>query len=116
MLIKEVFSDLGFNVAEAKSFGEAVNIAASFNPDVALIDMKLGIDSDYDGVDVIEALKAINPEVIFIIITADIECESIKRAFTKGVFCCLGKPFDIDFLIYLVNKLYDFEETKTSRL
>lgn len=106
LLINEVFSDLGFNVAQAKSYEEAVSIAASFNPDVVLVDMKLGIDNDYDGADVIGMLKINNPSLISIIMTGYFDYKNIEKAFVKGACYCLEKPFDIDYLVHLVNELY----------
>jgi two-component system response regulator (stage 0 sporulation protein F) len=107
LLIDEVFSDLGFDVAQAKSYKEAVDIAASFNPDIILVDMRLGVDTLYDGADVIEVLKINNPTLISIAMTGNLDYKYIEKAFMNGACYFLEKPFDIDYLIHLVNEIYN---------
>jgi two-component system response regulator (stage 0 sporulation protein F) len=105
-LIKEIFTEEGFDVAEASNFEEAIEVAGEFKPDVALVDMRLGSNTLYDGGDIVKVLKAKNPTIIPIVVTAHSEPEKLNKAISNGAVYCLEKPFDIEKIICVVKEQY----------
>lgn len=105
-LIKEIFTEEGFDVAEASNFEEAIEVAGEFKPDVVLVDMRLGSNTVYDGGDIVKVLKDNNPTIIPIVVTAHSEPEKLNKAFSNGAVYCLEKPFDIEKIICVVNEQY----------
>ncbi len=105
-LISEIFKDEGFIVAEARDYDEAMQIAEEFMPDVALVDMRLGNNTDYDGGDIVKALIQFKPDLIPIVVTAHSEPEKINKAIRSGAVYCLEKPFDIEKIVGVVNSFF----------
>ena len=115
-LISEIFKDEGFLVAEASDYEEAVKVAEEFNPDVALVDMRLGNNADYDGGDIVRILKQKNPRIIPIVVTAHSDPEKLNKAMSCGAVYCLEKPFDIENIVNVVNEQYSIYTSKAGNL
>lgn len=115
-LISEIFKDEGFLVAEASDYEEAVMVAGQFKPDVALVDMRLGNNADYDGGDIVRILKQKNPNLIPIVVTAHSDPEKLNKAMRCGAVYCLEKPFDIDSIVQVVNEQYSMYTSEIGNL
>jgi two-component system, response regulator PdtaR len=88
--LRAQLEDAGFDVcAEARDGAEAVELAASTTPDVALLDVKMPI---LDG---IEAARRITEtsSIPIVMITAYGERELVRRAAAAGAFAYLTKPY-----------------------
>jgi AmiR/NasT family two-component response regulator len=88
--LKQLLEDAGFDVcAEAKDGAEAVELARSAEPDLAVLDVKM---PKLDG---IEAARAILDErpIPIVMLTAYGQEELVSRAVEAGVFGYLVKPF-----------------------
>jgi two-component system, response regulator PdtaR len=88
--LKQLLEDAGFEVcAEAKDGVEAVALARSAEPDLALLDVKM---PKLDG---IEAARAILDQraIPIVMLTAYGQDELVSRAVEVGVFGYLVKPF-----------------------
>jgi len=103
-LIKEIFSEEGFEVAEAGNYEEAVSVAGSFKPEVVLVDMRLGNNTSYDGGDIVKALKEKDPNLVPIVVTAHSEPDKLNKAIRNGAVYCLEKPFDVEKIISVVKE------------
>jgi len=105
-LICEIFREKGFNVAEASNYEEAIEIAKKFIPDIALVDMRLGNNTAYDGGDIVKELKRCIPELIPIVVTAHSEPDKLNKAMRNGAVYCLEKPFDVEGIVSVVNEQF----------
>lgn len=105
-LISEIFQEEGFNVAEASNYEEAIEIAKKFVPDIALVDMRLGNNTGYDGGDIVKELKQHIPELVPIVVTAHSEPDKLNKAIESGAVYCLEKPFDVEKIVTVVNEQY----------
>lgn len=103
-LISEIFQEEGYNVVEASNYEEAIDVARKFIPDIALVDMRLGNNTGYDGGDIIKALKQYIPELVPIIVTAHSEPGKLNKAMNSGAVYCLEKPFDVQHIVSVVNE------------
>jgi two-component system KDP operon response regulator KdpE len=93
--LKAGLSSHGFEVIEADHGEEALNLAATQNPDVIILDLGL---PDMDGVEVTRRLREWTPIPIIILSVRDQEAEKI-RALDVGADDYLTKPFGVGELV-----------------
>lgn len=105
-LISEIFQEEGFVVAEASNYEEAIIVAKAFVPDIALVDMRLGNNTGYDGGDIVKELKRHIPELVPIVVTAHSEPDKLNKAIRSGAVYCLEKPFDVERIVSVVNEQF----------
>ena len=88
--LRELLEKHGFEVvAEAKDGEEAVELARSETPDLALLDVKM---PKLDGIDAARRILDERP-IPIVMVTAYGEQELVSRAVEAGVFGYLVKPF-----------------------
>ena len=88
--LRELLEKAGFDVcAEAKDGEEAVTLARTFEPDLALLDVKM---PKLDGIDAARRILEERP-IPIVMVTAYGEEELVSRAVEAGVFGYLVKPF-----------------------
>ena len=96
----ERLSQDGHAVVEAESAKAAI---ARFGPDIdlVLLDYKL---PDSDGLQVLRAMKASDPDVPVILLTAFSSIETAVEAMKQGAYHYANKPFNLDELALVVQK------------
>ena len=88
--LRELLEGAGFDVvAEARDGEEAVELARSASPDLALLDVKM---PKLDGIDAARRILEERP-IPIVMVTAYGEQELVSRAVEAGVFGYLVKPF-----------------------
>ena len=93
----------GYHVATALQAEGAVEIAKKEEIDLALVDLKL---VGKNGIEVMEELHQISPEMPIIILTAYGTIKSAVEAMKRGAYSYLTKPFDYrDLLLQIKNGL-----------
>lgn len=93
VLLNEVLKKEGYRTLQAANGPEAVSLAKENNPDLVLLDMKI---PGMDGIEILKRMKADNPEIRAIIMTAYGELDMIQEAKQIGAIMHVPKPFDID--------------------
>lgn len=101
-LISKILTKKGFNTYVANSKRDAVRIASDSRIDLALTDFKL---PDGDGFEVLTEIKAINPDVIFIVMTAFGDVETAVKCLKNGAGDFLTKPIEPDELEKIIFRL-----------
>jgi DNA-binding NtrC family response regulator len=91
----------GYGVLLAESGAEALGKARAESPDLILLDVRL---PDADGLEILERLRAADPESLVIMITAHGGVESAVRAMKLGAHDYVIKPFDMEELTLTVRK------------
>lgn len=81
----------GYQVTSLAQAHEAIEKTREEEFDLALVDLKLARE---DGIELMEALHHIHPEIPVIILTAYGTIESAVDAMRKGAYSYLTKPFD----------------------
>ena len=99
----------GYTVLLAETGAEALSRAQAESPDLILLDVRL---PDADGLEILERLRAGDPESLVIMITAHGGVQSAVRAMKLGAHDYVIKPFDMEELKLTVRKAL---ETRTLR-
>src|SRR5262245_26921275 len=82
-----------YKVAAVGAPGEAIEVAKTFKPDLAILDIQM---PEIDGFHLMERLQAIDPSIDVIFMTGSVHGIDSKlvRAIRKQAFYFLEKPFD----------------------
>ncbi|GAH73170.1 unnamed protein product, partial [marine sediment metagenome] len=70
--------------------------------DIIFLDVRL---PGMNGVETFEQVKEIDPEVTVIMMTGYTEEDLVKGAINEGAYTCIYKPFDMEKVIELVEKI-----------
>ncbi|GGA21422.1 response regulator [Psychrobacillus lasiicapitis] len=92
MLLKEVFSQVQYEVSLAANGFEALEIASAQEIDGVLLDMKI---PGMDGIQILKKLKDKWPNLPVMMMTAYGELNLIQEAMDLGASLYFTKPFDI---------------------
>jgi two-component system NtrC family response regulator len=101
LILGAVLEEEGFEILTANSGHEALEILESSDVDLVLTDMKM---PSMDGIVLLEKIKAIDPELPVIMMTAYGTVDKAVEAMQKGAYSYILKPFDNERLIIYVNK------------
>ncbi|MBV1788792.1 response regulator transcription factor [Marinobacterium sp. D7] len=92
----------GYNVSVARSVSEALVCARAQPPALASVDLKMEGPS---GLELIETLKAINPEVRILILTGYASIATAVDAIKLGAVNYLPKPADADQILAALQQV-----------
>ncbi|WP_313893339.1 response regulator [Psychrobacillus sp.] len=101
MLLKEVFSQEGYEVSLASNGFEALQIMEEQKIDGVLLDMKI---PGMDGIQILKKLKEKWPKLPVMMMTAYGELNLIQESISLGAALYFTKPFDIFEVRDAVNK------------
>ena len=92
-----------YHVIGTRSSRDALSVAAEFNPDLAIVDIRM---PDLDGFELMARLKARFPELDVILMTGSVDDldEKLVRAIRSPAFYFIQKPFDREVLKTLVER------------
>lgn len=102
--LKEFLSQEGFPVHCARSAEEGMALASEIRFDLALCDLQL---PGLDGIQFLQNLLRINPEVLVLMITAYGSVENAVEAFKKGAQDYLIKPVNLEELAEKIRRLLE---------
>jgi two-component system, OmpR family, response regulator len=91
---------MGFEVETASSGFAALDAAASFRPDLVLLDVTM---PDIDGFEVCRRLRADGEQVAVIFLTACDTKDDMMSGFTKGGDDYVTKPFSLEEVVARMN-------------
>ena len=99
--ICELLSDEGYQTLAADCGAAALQRTAEVTPDLILLDVKL---PDAQGIEILEQLREVRPEVPVILMTAYGSSRLASEAAQGGAFEYITKPFDLDALLLTVRR------------
>ncbi|MEQ8344706.1 MAG: sigma-54 dependent transcriptional regulator [Sneathiellaceae bacterium] len=102
-LVAGILEDEGYETRLAGTAREALDAVEQRRPTMAILDIWLQ-GSDMDGLEVLERLKAIHPELPVIVISGHGNIETAVAAIKHGAYDYLEKPFNADRLIIQVKR------------
>lgn len=101
--IRALLTELGHEVVgEAEDGESAVKTYAALKPEVVFLDLLLPGKS---GVEILEDLRAIEPKVRVVIVTAVSQAELDRKLFKKGVTAIIRKPFSYEEFKETVSRI-----------
>lgn len=101
LILSEVLEEEGYHSFTAASGMEALDLLTSQIIDVVLTDVKM---PGMTGIDLLEKIKEINPDLPVIIMTAFGSVEKAVEAMQKGAYTFILKPFENEALIAHIAK------------
>jgi len=90
----------GFNVLDTANGEDAIKIVRHENPEVVVLDQKM---PQMDGIQTLQEIKKIRPEVQIIMHTGHGGIESARITGKHGVFYYLEKPCDLNEMIRIIH-------------
>ena len=100
-LLVQVMREADYRVAEASDGGEALDQITAFRPDVVILDLLMPVQ---DGFAVLRALREDPERPRVIVLSAIANLHEAAYAHELGADAVLGKPFDIDELLRVVER------------
>ena len=106
----------GYTVATATSGIEALEKNRTTGFDLAILDLKM---PEMDGIETMRAMKEVDSETYFIILTGFGTVESAVQAMKLGAFDYLNKPINLDELEVMIERIHEeqilYQELKLLR-
>jgi DNA-binding response OmpR family regulator len=100
-IVYNIIKPLGHPVFTAEDGHQALEIGKREIPDIALLDIRV---PDMDGLEVLDELKKVNPNIKAIMLSGFGDVESAVFALKRGAFDYIAKPFKVDDIVAVVNK------------
>lgn len=97
----------GFNIVSVSSGMEAIEKVKTGSFNIAFVDMKM---PGLDGLEVLRAMKRIDPETAVVIMTAYATIETAIEAMKEGAYEYMIKPFSLDVVELIVKKIVKYQE------
>lgn len=97
----------GLSTTGTSSGANALNIYRSAAPDLVVADLNL---AEIGGLELLEELRAFDPNAKVILTTISASKEIVTRAFRMGALDILEKPLDIEFLTNKIQELVRRED------
>lgn len=110
LMLEALLSKWGFAVSSAVNGVEAVEAVRARPYDVALMDIRM---PDMDGITALKGIKAYNPAVPVVIMTAYSAVESAVEALKSGAYDYLIKPLDFDVLKLTLERTLEHSRLKS---
>ena len=102
-LISMTLQDEGYSTSEAANANEARDMLAAQPPSLAILDIWMR-DSDMDGLELLEWVKGIYPDLPVLMISGHGTIETAVQAIRQGAFDFIEKPFKEDRLLLMVDR------------
>jgi len=113
LVLSAVLEEEGYEVLTALGGHEALEIQKSSDIDLILSDMKM---PTMDGIELLENIKALDPDLPVIVMTAHGTIDKAVEAMQKGAYSYILKPFDNERLtIYVKKAVAMFQVVKENR-
>jgi two-component system NtrC family response regulator len=101
LVLSAVLEDEGYEVLTAPDGAEALAIQKSSDLDLVVTDMKM---PGMDGIELLEQIKARDPDLPVIMMTAHGTVDKAVEAMQKGAYSYILKPFDNERLTLFTKK------------
>lgn len=109
-VLKGYLEKKGYRIFSASSGNEGIKIVQNNIIDIILSDFKM---PDKTGLEVLEEVKKINPEISFVILTAYGTIENAVKAMRLGAFDYISKPVDLDELDLMIERIIENRNLKS---
>lgn len=101
--------EAGYRVLSATDGSEALDLFTSNEVDSLITDLRM---PKLSGLELLEKIKALNPETPVIVVTAFGEVETAVAAVKAGAFDYITKPFNRDEILLTLDRALTFSQAK----
>ncbi len=108
-MLKTLVGGWGYEVAEATDGLEAVQLVKDTPFDLVLMDIRM---VKVSGIEALSEIKAYNPAIPIIMMTAYASVDTAVEALKKGAYDYLTKPLDFDELRFAMERAMDHSQLK----
>jgi len=112
-ILTQLLTSEGYDVESSASGEEALEKYTSQRFDLVLLDLLM---PGMDGIDVLRAIKRIQPQAIVVIITAYASVESAIEAMKIGAFDYVQKPFKHEELLLIIARALEHKNLREENL
>ena len=102
MLLHDVLTRFGHTVESRQDGAKAVELATERRFNLVFLDIRM---PGMNGVDTLKALRQLQPEATFVMITGYADDDIVDECLSTGATDCLCKPFSLTQVTDLVKKL-----------
>lgn len=110
-LVSGILEDEGFNPRTAANYDGVAKALRERVPSLVVLDVWLQ-NSAKDGIEILEEMKKIHPDLPVIIISGHGTIETAVAAIKKGAYDFVEKPFNADRLVLAVNRALEAAKLK----
>ncbi|MBS3779129.1 MAG: sigma-54-dependent Fis family transcriptional regulator [Desulfovermiculus sp.] len=111
--LKTVLKSWGYQVSEAEDGQSAVKEVQNTAFDLILMDVRMAV---MNGIEALQKIKAYNPSIPVIIMTAYSSVESAVEAMKSGAYDYLTKPLDFDELQITIDRALEHTHLRQENL
>lgn len=108
-IIQALMKGWGYQVSLAHNGLEAIEQVKQIPFDLILTDVRM---SEMDGIEALKAIKAYNPAIPILVMTAYSNVESAVEAIKAGAYDYLTKPLDFDMLQLTIERALEHTQLK----
>jgi len=112
--MREYFSQHGFKVDTAREIEEAEGLIKETDYQVVIQDLRLGVDTRPDGLEIIKLVHEQNPETRIVVLTSYGSPEAEAEARRAGADAFLRKPKPLSQVAQVVQGLIESPRTHTA--
>jgi len=109
VMLKKLIGGWGYQMFEADDGAQAIDEVRRRSFDLILMDIRM---AKVSGIEALEQIKQINPDIPVIIMTAYASVETAVSALKKGAYDYLTKPLDFDELQIAVARATEYRRLK----
>jgi PAS domain S-box-containing protein len=110
--LDNVLKPRGLDVRLVRDAADVERALIGFEPDVALVDVRLGRAS---GLDVVATLKERRPPILTVVMTAYVAADTAIEALRRGAYDYLTKPFDPSELFATLDRCFERLDLERAR-
>ena len=110
-LVAGILEDEGYKTRTARHSDEAWSVIESRRPNLIFLDIWIQ-GSKLDGLQLLEAIKALHPEIPIVMISGHGNIETAVAAIKKGAYDFIEKPFKADRLVLVAERALEQQALK----
>lgn len=106
-LLKEELEDVGYKVFVASNGEQGLETFIQENPEIVLSDIRMG---EMNGIELLTKIRKVSSDTQVLLMTAYASAKDAVQAMKEGAYDYLIKPFDIDELLLLIEKMLEKQQ------
>jgi DNA-binding NtrC family response regulator len=100
--LESFFASLGYRTLTAADLNQAVFILNRHDPDIVFLDIVL---PGVNGIEILKLLRRLNPNLIVVMMSGYATEAKAKSALELGALDYLNKPFDLEHVKSMLNRI-----------